>query len=133
MSTIGGFPDATIIGGEFKSTVENSALSLGTFAHASELEDDRFPGPIGTYWIFPVFFSLGEYLLRGEIGLDSFNDQIKLTDPNLKAAQVKVKLTDLDRKNKGSCFPDVRFELGRLPKQGYFQEIAFEHGGYIPG
>lgn len=62
LSSIGGSPDATIIGGGFKSTVENAALTLGTFAHASELEDDRFPGPIGTYWVFPAFFALGEWL-----------------------------------------------------------------------
>jgi 2-methylcitrate dehydratase PrpD len=62
LSSIGGSRDATIIGGGFKSTVENAALALGTFAHASELEDDRFPGPIGDYWVFPAFFPLGEWL-----------------------------------------------------------------------
>ena len=62
LSSIGGSADATVIGSGFKSTVENSALALATFAHASELEDDRFPGPIGTYWIFPAFFALGEWL-----------------------------------------------------------------------
>lgn len=62
LSSIGGSTDATVIGSGFKSTVENSALALATFAHASELEDDRFPGPIGTYWIFPAFFALGEWL-----------------------------------------------------------------------
>lgn len=58
----GGSDQAGIFGAGFKSSVENSALALGTFAHASELEDDRFPGPIGTYWVFPAFYSLGEWL-----------------------------------------------------------------------
>jgi 2-methylcitrate dehydratase PrpD len=62
LKAAGGSPQAGVIGGGFKSSVENSALAVGTFAHASELEDDRFPGPIGTYWIFPAFYSLGEWL-----------------------------------------------------------------------
>ncbi|MFC1919748.1 MmgE/PrpD family protein [Chloroflexota bacterium] len=62
LSEAGGSPEAGVIGRGFKTSVENAALANGTFSHASELEDDRFPGPIGTYWIFPAFFGLGEKL-----------------------------------------------------------------------
>ena len=58
-----GTPEAGLICAGFRTTVENAALAHGIFAHASELEDDQFPGMVGTYWIFPAIFPLAEKLV----------------------------------------------------------------------
>ncbi len=63
LSHQGGSPDAGVVCGRFRTSVENSAMALGTFAHASELEDDMIPGTAGDYWMLPAFFSLGESLV----------------------------------------------------------------------
>ena len=60
----GGAPVAGIVGSGYRTTIENAAFAHGTFAHASELEDDRFqPGIIGDYWVLPAFFALGEKMV----------------------------------------------------------------------
>ncbi|MFC1926538.1 MmgE/PrpD family protein [Chloroflexota bacterium] len=63
LSGVGGVPEAGVVGGGFRTSVENAAFAHGTFAHASELEDDSVPDTIGDYWIFPAIFSLGEKLV----------------------------------------------------------------------
>ena len=57
----GGAPDAGFVAGGFRTSVENAAFAFGTFAHASELEDDE-PGVVGDFWIFPALFPLAEKL-----------------------------------------------------------------------
>jgi 2-methylcitrate dehydratase PrpD len=68
-----------VIGCETKTSLWDSVLSHGMFAHASELEDDRFGG--GVSWditVFPVAFSLAcknhlsgrEFLESSIVGLE---------------------------------------------------------------
>lgn len=56
-------PEAGVIGCGFRACAENAALANGYFAHASELEDDQFPGGgVSTITVWPVIFSLAEPL-----------------------------------------------------------------------
>ena len=59
----GGSPEAGIIGGGYRTSVDNAAFAHGTFAHAAQMENERFPGVIGDVWMFPAFFALGEKLV----------------------------------------------------------------------
>ncbi|MFC2035740.1 MmgE/PrpD family protein [Chloroflexota bacterium] len=59
----GGLPEARVIGCNFKASLWNAAFAQAIFAHASELEDDRFDG--GVSWditTFPLIFPLAEQL-----------------------------------------------------------------------
>jgi 2-methylcitrate dehydratase PrpD len=58
-----GSPEAGIIGCGFRASTENAALANGYFAHASELEDDQFPGGgVSDITVWPVIISLAEKL-----------------------------------------------------------------------
>ena len=58
-----GSPEAGIIGCGFRAFTENAALANGYFAHASELEDDQFPGGgVSDITVWPVIISLAEKL-----------------------------------------------------------------------
>ncbi|MFC1943999.1 MmgE/PrpD family protein [Chloroflexota bacterium] len=59
---VGGAQEAGVVAGGFRTTVENAALANGTFAHASELEDDLLEDLMGDYWMFPAIFPLAEKL-----------------------------------------------------------------------
>ncbi len=57
-------PEAGVIGGGYKTSLWNAVLNNAFFAHASELEDDRFGG-LGTCWditVLPVTFTFAEKL-----------------------------------------------------------------------
>ena len=57
-------PEAGVIGSGFKTSLWNAVLNNAFFAHASELEDDRFGG-LGTCWditVLPVTFTFAEKL-----------------------------------------------------------------------
>ena len=45
----GGSAEATVFGAGFKSSVELAGLANGTFAHATEYEDDSFPEAVSSY------------------------------------------------------------------------------------
>jgi 2-methylcitrate dehydratase PrpD len=56
-------PEAGVIGCGFRALSENAALANGYFAHASELEDDQFPGGgVSDITVWPVIISLAEKL-----------------------------------------------------------------------
>lgn len=57
-----GASEATVLGGGFQSTVELAALANGTFAHATEYEDDSFPEAVSSYTLFPAIFAMAEHL-----------------------------------------------------------------------
>lgn len=59
---LGGAPQATVLGSNFKTSVELAALANGTFAHATEYEDDSFPEAVSSYTLFPPIFALAEHL-----------------------------------------------------------------------
>ena len=57
-------PEAGVIGSGFRTSLWNAVLNNAFFAHASELEDDRFGG-MGTCWditVLPVTFTFAEKL-----------------------------------------------------------------------
>ena len=57
-------PEAGVIGSGFKTSLWNAVLNNAFFAHASELEDDRFGG-LGTCWditVLPVTFTFADKL-----------------------------------------------------------------------
>jgi len=56
----GGKPDATVAGRGERTTVETAALVNGTFAHATEYEDDSFPEGVSTYTIIPPLLAVAE-------------------------------------------------------------------------
>lgn len=58
----GGEPQATVLGGGFRTSVEMAGLANGTFAHATEYEDDSFPEAVSSYTLFPPIFALAEHL-----------------------------------------------------------------------
>lgn len=58
----GGEPQATVLGGGFKTSVELAGFANGTFAHATEYEDDSFPEAVSSYTLFPPIFALAEHL-----------------------------------------------------------------------
>lgn len=58
----GGAPEASVLGASFKASVEMAAFANGTYAHATEYEDDSFPEAVSSYTLFPAIFALGETL-----------------------------------------------------------------------
>lgn len=58
----GGEAQATVIGAGFKSSVELAGFANGTFAHATEYEDDSFPEAVSSYTLFPPILALAEHL-----------------------------------------------------------------------
>ncbi|MBI3044488.1 MAG: MmgE/PrpD family protein [Betaproteobacteria bacterium] len=57
-------PEVSVIGSGFRTSLWNAVLNHAFFAHASELEDDRFGG-LGTCWditVLPVTFTFAEKL-----------------------------------------------------------------------
>lgn len=69
----GGTPEATVFGAGFKTSVENAALANGTYAHATEYEDDSFPEAVSSYTIFPAIIALAEHLgSSGEKVIEAF-------------------------------------------------------------
>lgn len=58
----GGLPQASVLGGGFKTSVELAGFANGTFAHATEYEDDSFPEAVSSYTMFPPIFALAEHL-----------------------------------------------------------------------
>jgi 2-methylcitrate dehydratase PrpD len=83
--------EARVIGYNFKTSVEYAVLASGFFAHASELEDDQFPGPTSSITIFPVVFPLSEKInLSGKeaieasiIGFEVMNRIARFTEPRM--------------------------------------------------
>jgi 2-methylcitrate dehydratase PrpD len=68
-----GAPEATVLGIWHKTTAEMAAMATGTFAHATEYEDDSFPEAVSSYTIFPVVFAMGEYLnVPGSRAIEAF-------------------------------------------------------------
>lgn len=65
----GGKQEASVAGANFRTTAEMAALANGTFAHATEYEDDSFPEAVSTFTIVPPLLALGE---ARKIGLDRF-------------------------------------------------------------
>lgn len=57
-----GAPEATVLGAGVKSTIEIAAMANGTFAHATEYEDDSFPEAVSSYTLFPAIFAMAEHL-----------------------------------------------------------------------
>lgn len=84
-------PEARVLGYGFKTSVENAVLANGFFAHASELEDDQFPGPTSNITIFPVVFTLCEKMkLAGKkiieasvVGFEVMNRIARFTEPRI--------------------------------------------------
>jgi 2-methylcitrate dehydratase PrpD len=69
----GGAPEATVLGGDYKTSVEGAALANATYAHATEYEDDSFPEAVSSYTLFPAIFALGEHLCsNGRTVLEAF-------------------------------------------------------------
>lgn len=56
----GGTPDAGVVAGGFRTSVENAAFANATFAHCSELEDNELPSITSAYWMFPAIFPLAQ-------------------------------------------------------------------------
>jgi len=56
----GGKPEAGVIAGGFRTTVENAAYAAAAFAHSSELEDNELPSITSDYWMFPALFPLAQ-------------------------------------------------------------------------
>jgi 2-methylcitrate dehydratase PrpD len=55
-------PQAGVFGCGFRASVEDAVLINGHFAHASELEDDQYPGCTSDVTIYPIVFPLAEWL-----------------------------------------------------------------------
>lgn len=69
----GGTAEATVFGAKLKTTVENAALANGTYAHATEYEDDSFPEAVSSYTTFPAIIALAEHLgSSGEQVIEAF-------------------------------------------------------------
>jgi len=69
----GGEPQATVLGAGFKTSMELAGLANGTFAHATEYEDDSFPEAVSSYTMFPPIFAMAEYLrLPGSRVIEAF-------------------------------------------------------------
>jgi 2-methylcitrate dehydratase len=56
----GGNAEATVAGTSLRTTAEMAALANGTFAHATEYEDDSFPEAVTTFTVVPPLLALGE-------------------------------------------------------------------------
>jgi len=57
----GGTGEATVLGHGFKTTMEMAGLANGTFAHATEYEDDSFPEAVSSYTLFPAILAVAEH------------------------------------------------------------------------
>ena len=58
-----GLPEVGVIGCGFRASVEDAALANGYFAHASEIEDDQFPGGgVSDITVWPALIPAAEYL-----------------------------------------------------------------------
>ena len=58
-----GLPEAGVVGCGFRTSIENAALANGYFVHASELEDDQFPGGgVSDITVWPALLPVAEYL-----------------------------------------------------------------------
>ncbi|SDL62895.1 2-methylcitrate dehydratase PrpD [Modicisalibacter muralis] len=69
----GGTKEATVPGAGFKAPVEMAALASGTYAHATEYEDDSFPEAVSSYTLFPAILALAEHLgSSGKEVIESF-------------------------------------------------------------
>lgn len=53
-------PKASVVGHGFGTSVELAALANGTFAHATQFEDNTFPEGVSTYTLFPPLLALAE-------------------------------------------------------------------------
>ena len=62
VAAMGGSPDAGVVAGGLRTSVEHAALANATMAHASELEDNQVPEQLSTFWVYPAFFPLAEKL-----------------------------------------------------------------------
>ncbi len=70
---VGGIPEAGVVGAGFRTWAPNAALANGTFAHATELEDDSHPEGTFTCNVIPVALALGQKLgLSGKDVLEGF-------------------------------------------------------------
>jgi len=70
---MGGNPEATVMGAGFRSAVENAAMANGTFAHATEYEDDSLPEAGSSYTLLAPVFALGEKLRApGQYVMEAF-------------------------------------------------------------
>ncbi|MBP5856523.1 MmgE/PrpD family protein [Marivibrio halodurans] len=58
----GGAGEASVLGAGMKAPVEMAALANGTYAHATEYEDDSFPEAVSSYTLFPAILAMGEKL-----------------------------------------------------------------------
>jgi 2-methylcitrate dehydratase PrpD len=58
----GGAPQASVLGAGFQTSMELAGLANGTFAHATEYEDDSFPEAVSSYTLFPPIFAMAEHL-----------------------------------------------------------------------
>lgn len=69
----GAAPQSTVLGAGFKTSVEMASFANGTFAHATEYEDDSFPEAVSSYTLFPPIFALAEHLkLPGSRIIEAF-------------------------------------------------------------
>lgn len=69
----GGAEEASVPGAGVKLPVEMAALATGTYAHATEYEDDSFPEAVSSYTLYPAILALAEYLgSSGEQVIESF-------------------------------------------------------------
>ncbi|MFH1087194.1 MAG: MmgE/PrpD family protein [Chloroflexota bacterium] len=60
--SMGGRAECTVPGTGFRTSVESAALANGTFAHATEYEDDSMPDGVSAYTLFPPILALAEKL-----------------------------------------------------------------------
>jgi 2-methylcitrate dehydratase len=56
----GGTAQASVAADGWRTTVELAALANGTFAHATEYEDDSFPEGVSTYTLIPPLLAVAE-------------------------------------------------------------------------
>src|SRR5882757_3721568 len=56
----GGTPDAGVVAGGYRTSVEQAAFANATFAHSSELEDNEMPNFTSAYWVLPGLFPLAQ-------------------------------------------------------------------------
>lgn len=60
--------EATVLGPGFKTSMELAGLANGTYAHATEYEDDSFPEAVSSYTLFPALFAVAE--AKGSTGAE---------------------------------------------------------------
>ncbi|MFQ6690254.1 MmgE/PrpD family protein, partial [Bordetella pertussis] len=61
VKSAGGAAQATVLGHGLKTSMEMAGLANGTFAHATEYEDDSFPEAVSSYTLFPAIFAVAEH------------------------------------------------------------------------